>query len=89
MALGTPVVSTSKGVEGLDLTNGHDVIIADEPRAFADSVVSLLDDTAMRTRIGSQARDTVAAIYDWRVIGNTFCDFVERVAEHEVERVRR
>ena len=36
MALGTPVVSTSKGAEGLDVTPGHDILIADEPAEFAE-----------------------------------------------------
>ncbi len=35
MALGTPVVATSKGAEGLDVVNGEHLLIADDPRAFA------------------------------------------------------
>ena len=48
MALGTPVVSTSKGAEGLEVTPGHDILIADEPAEFADQVIRLLRDAALR-----------------------------------------
>jgi glycosyltransferase involved in cell wall biosynthesis len=39
MAVGTPVVSTTKGIEGLGLAGGIDVLVADEPAAFAAHVV--------------------------------------------------
>ena len=47
MALGTPVVSTSKGAEGLDVTPGRDILIGDTPDAFAAQVVRLLNDAAL------------------------------------------
>ena len=42
MAVGTPVVSTSIGVEGLPIIDGADYVCADEPEQFADAVVALL-----------------------------------------------
>jgi sugar transferase (PEP-CTERM/EpsH1 system associated) len=44
MAMGKAVVSTTIGAEGLPVTSGHDVLLADDPHAFADAVVSLLRD---------------------------------------------
>jgi glycosyltransferase involved in cell wall biosynthesis len=41
MSYGLPVVTTSIGAEGFGLTHGVDVMIADEPSAFADAVVHL------------------------------------------------
>ena len=38
MAAGVPVVSTRKGAEGLDLRVGEEILIADEPAAFARAV---------------------------------------------------
>ena len=55
MALGTPVVSTSKGAEGLDVTPGHDILIADEPAEFANQVIRLLRDAALRERLAVNA----------------------------------
>src|SRR6266849_5368055 len=42
LAMGKPVVSTTVGAEGLPLTSGRHVLLADEPAAFARAVVSLL-----------------------------------------------
>ena len=40
MAMGKAVVSTTIGAEGLPVTPGRDVLIADDPRAFAQAVVA-------------------------------------------------
>lgn len=69
MALGTPVVATTKGAEGLDLAHGEDLLIADDPEAFADATVRLLTEDALHARVAARARATVAARYDWEAIG--------------------
>ena len=55
MALGTPVVSTTKGAEGLEVTSGHDILIADKPAEFADRVIHLVRDGALRDRLARNA----------------------------------
>jgi GT2 family glycosyltransferase len=44
MAHGQPVVATAAAVEGMHLRDGVDVLIADEPEAFAAAVLRLYDD---------------------------------------------
>ena len=39
MAMGIPVVSTSLGAEGIDVTDGSDIMIADDPEIFAEAIV--------------------------------------------------
>jgi len=65
MALGTPVVSTSKGAEGLEVIPGEHLLIADSAEEFAASVLLLLCDPSLRSRIAASARDLVAARYAW------------------------
>jgi glycosyltransferase involved in cell wall biosynthesis len=85
LALGTPVISTRKGAEGLDLEAGRDVLIADKPADFARAVLSLLQDPKLRETLRRDGRQAVEAKYDWRIIGQQFNDFVEAVAaRHEV-----
>ena len=67
MGMGRAIVSTSLGCEGFDLVAGRDLILADEPEAFASATVSLLNDAAKREELGSAAR-RFAARYDWRNI---------------------
>ncbi len=47
MAHGQPVVATSCAVEGMHLRPGEDVLVADEPAAFADAVVRAYGDAAL------------------------------------------
>jgi glycosyltransferase involved in cell wall biosynthesis len=65
MALGTPVVSTSKGAEGLAVTPGKDILIADTPAEFADAVLHLLSDESLRARLARSGRRLVEEQYSW------------------------
>jgi glycosyltransferase involved in cell wall biosynthesis len=67
MAAGKAVVSTTIGAEGLALTPGRDVVIADTAGAFADAVRDLLVDRAEAARLGRAARALVEARYAWDV----------------------
>ncbi len=69
LAMGTAVVSTSVGCEGLDVENGRHLLIADDPQEIADSVVALLRDPERRQALGSEGRQLVQTLYDWRVLG--------------------
>jgi glycosyltransferase involved in cell wall biosynthesis len=76
MALGVPVVSTRKGAEGLDVVDGHHLLLADEPAEFASRTLAALQDTALRQRLITQARRLVEQRYDWHIISQQFVDLV-------------
>ena len=80
LALGTPVVSTSKGAEGLELRPGEDILIADKPAEFAQQTVRLLRDPGLRARLATNGRRAVAR-YDWSIIGDGLYRFLEQVVE--------
>lgn len=65
MALGLPVVSTSRGCEGLTVTDGQDILIRDDPDALADAVLDLLGSPALAARLHAAGRALVEARYDW------------------------
>ena len=69
LAMGKAIVSTTVGAEGLDLRDGEEIFIADEPIAFADAVTRLLTDSELRRRMGESGRARVERDYDWRSIG--------------------
>ena len=69
LAMGKAVVSTSVGAEGLDLKDGEEIFIADEPTPFADAVTRLLTDASLRRTVGENGRARVEQDYDWRSIG--------------------
>lgn len=66
LALGTPVISTAKGVEGLDLLPERDVLVADTPDDFAGQTLRLLGSPALRAELAANGR-RAAAGYDWSV----------------------
>jgi polysaccharide biosynthesis protein PslH len=75
MALGRPVVSTSKGCEGLDVVDGEHLAIADDPEEFAQKTIQLLKDSALHSKISRQARRLVEDRYSWDVIATQLSDF--------------
>lgn len=79
MALGTPVVSTSKGAEGLDIETGKHLLIGNTPSEFAAQTVRVLREPGLRKSLSAQAARLVKEKYDWAKIGRHFCDLVENV----------
>jgi glycosyltransferase involved in cell wall biosynthesis len=77
LALGTPVVSTTKGIEGLDLDPDQHVLVADTPGEFAAATVRLLGDASLRARLAAAGRQVVATHYDWRAIGRRLNDLID------------
>jgi polysaccharide biosynthesis protein PslH len=87
MATGKAVVSTTVGAEGLDVHHGRDIILADDPRSFAQAVIMLLRDPELRRRYEKAAVET-AARYDWPAIGERFSEVLQSVAEKKSLAVR-
>jgi glycosyltransferase involved in cell wall biosynthesis len=79
MAVGKAVVSTTVGAEGLDVHRGRDIVLADDPDSFAQSILKLLDDVELRARY-ERAAAALAAQYDWPSIGRRFEEVLEQVA---------
>jgi polysaccharide biosynthesis protein PslH len=80
LALGTPVVSTTKGAEGLELVHGRDLLLADTPEQFAAATLAILSQPGLRTALGAAGHRTVAARYDWKLIGRQLDDMLRSVA---------
>jgi len=68
MAMGKTVVSTTIGAEGLPVTNGSDIILADAPQHFANAVCRILSSPEERKRIGCAARKLVESEYSWAAV---------------------
>jgi glycosyltransferase involved in cell wall biosynthesis len=68
MACGLPVVATKQGIEALDAQDGRDLLVAEKPSGFAERVIELLGDPALRARLGRNAREYVEIHHDWNHI---------------------
>ena len=77
------VVSTSVGCEGIDVTHDEHLLIADEPRAFADAVLKLMADRSRRLELGRAGRALVERQYRWDTVVDRLEGFYDRLAaEH-------
>ncbi len=79
MALGTPVVSTSKGAEGLEVRSEEHLLIADDADQFAEHTLRLLRSPQLRARLAAKAYDMMREKYDWAKIRAGFRQLVEQV----------
>ena len=77
MAIGTPVVATSKGAEGLLVQDGHHLLITDDPEKFAEHVVQLLNNKDLRDYLSTNALRLVQERYDWPVLMPKFLRLLE------------
>lgn len=68
MAAGLPIVSSQTGIEGLAVKDNHHVAIANSPEAFAQKVISLLQDPDQYEAIRSAAHELVQKQYSWKSI---------------------
>ena len=65
MAMAKAIVSTSGGVNGLEVTPDQDYLHADEGATFASAIDRLLTDPVLRANIESSARATALKRYSW------------------------
>jgi sugar transferase (PEP-CTERM/EpsH1 system associated) len=78
MAMEKPVVSTTIGAEGLPVTDGAEIVLADTPDSFAAAVVRLLQQENLSAEIGQRAATTVRAKFGWESVADSFAAICER-----------
>jgi glycosyltransferase involved in cell wall biosynthesis len=68
LAMGKAVVSTTIGCEGLQVTPGQNILVADSPRNFAAEVLRVLDSPELRRHLGQAGRALVERQYNWSAL---------------------
>lgn len=74
MAMERPVVSTTVGAEGLPVTEGQDILLADDADAFAAAVVRLLRDPGLRRAVGQRGAALVRGSHAWDRVAASFAE---------------
>ena len=72
MAAGTPVVSTTIGAEGLPVSHGKTIRIADTAQQFATECLNLLAEPQSRRNMAQQATELVVQNYSWGQVTKGF-----------------
>ncbi|GJM21344.1 MAG: glycosyl transferase [Planctomycetota bacterium] len=86
-AMQRPVVATPVSCGGLKLKDGVNIVVAEEPAAFAREVVSLLSDEARRVALGVAGRETVLEHYSWASRADAMEEILEQVCTEAAEKV--
>jgi glycosyltransferase involved in cell wall biosynthesis len=81
MAMGKAIVSTTLGAEGIEAVPGHDLLVEDEPAAFADAVNRLLTEPSLAARIGQSARQLAVERYAWSGAAWALESFYRRILQ--------
>ena len=86
MGVGLPIVTTKKGIEGINAKNGeHAIIVDDMNEKFIDAIKYLIDNKQERERIGANARRLAEEEYDWDKIGEKLDKLYKTILE-EIKR---
>lgn len=63
------VVSTTNGVEGIDVEAGKEALVSDDPREFAAAIVYLLRDLQARQAVADRGHKFAVENFDWSELG--------------------
>ncbi len=69
MSMGTPVISTTVGAQGLGLCHDNDILLADSPKEFAYQTARALKDPNLRKNLQRAGLEAVCSRLSWQTIG--------------------
>jgi len=79
MALGIPVVSTTKGAEGIEVESGNQILLADDPESMSKGIANLLSESTYYQHIRLKGRQMIEEKYSWSRSGRLFRDFINQI----------
>jgi SAM-dependent methyltransferase/glycosyltransferase involved in cell wall biosynthesis len=78
---GTPAVSTSIGIEGLDLQHDRHVLVADSAAAFASSITRLITDRDLWQRVAEEGREFVRTRHGGEIVFRRFSRILAEIMD--------
>jgi len=68
MSMSKAIISTSVGAEGIDHTDGEDILLKDTPEDFCNAVIDVMANSDLRKKLETGGRKLVEAKYDWKAV---------------------
>jgi len=81
MNAGLPIITTRKGIEGINAKDKEQAIITESINEMVDAIASLSKNRQERERLGLNARRLVEKEYDWDIIGDKLVDTYRAIGE--------
>ena len=88
LALGTPIVSTMIGAEGVHITDGVNMLMAEEPEEFAAQTVKILQSPELRERLAAAGRQLIEQRYNWEVLGDRIAALAGELVDQKQKKRR-
>jgi glycosyltransferase involved in cell wall biosynthesis len=79
MAMQKCIITTTLGAEGLNYTNGHDILIANDRQEFYDAIKRCIGDEEYCRQIGLNARHLIEKEHDTKVVTTRFIKFYKEL----------
>jgi len=80
MALGTTIISTTTGAEGIDYKKNENVLIADSPCEFFEMISLVVRDRDLCLKIGKNARNRIETNYNSEILVQKLIAFYKQRA---------
>jgi glycosyltransferase involved in cell wall biosynthesis len=79
-AMGRCVVASSLACQGVDVTDGSNLLIADSDQSHADAICRAITDGSLRNRLAAAGRDVVETQYTWAHAAQRLCQCAQEVS---------
>lgn len=79
MAAGVPVVSTTLGAEGLEVSHERNILVADTDGQFREAVATVVESETVGGRLREGGRALVSSRYDWLRAGESLLKIYEEL----------
>jgi len=87
MACGTPVITTHNGLEGLFAEPDEEILVADTPNTFSQSVIDLLSDIELYSKISKNSINYVENYHSWERSNQSLADLYLDALSDNLKRV--
>ena len=85
LAMKIPLVTTSIGCEGIDISHGESALIADDPQEFANAVMKLFIDKELCDSLTENGYKIVIDKYRWKSIGRHLDEAYEKLTGLKID----
>jgi spore maturation protein CgeB len=75
------IISTTIGAEGIECTNGKDIVIADSPQEWIDAICHYIDHVEERKEIEQNAYKTAKLVYENKAITRKYIGLFENLRD--------
>lgn len=82
MAMGKAIVSTSLGSKGLNVIDGENIIIKDDPEEFAGAVIDLLKNQDLKLEIEKKTRNLVIDQYSYEIMDSLLLTAFKKISQN-------